>query len=180
MFGGGLVVVGGVGRGRAGSGLRVFLGLGCLNREQLTLTSLGMSGRQVTEKRHEGSLRTNVTPPSVSPSSQPVNAALVPVLCLPHPPSIKLVWKSGPVTLYLSSSSPSEPEPGREPQILAGNWSLRESQVLRCPQPAGGRRALPRSWSWSWSWGSDGKQTKRKQDLPGLGAPSDPTGSQGV
>lgn len=155
-------MAGRVGRRRAGSGLRVFLGLGCLNREQLTLTPLGMSGRQVTEKKHEGTLRTNVTPPSVSPSSQPVL-----VLCLPHPPSIKLVWTSGPVTLYLSSSSPSGPEPGRDPQILAGNWSLRESQVLRCPQPAGGRRALPRSWSWS--WGSDGKQTERKQDLPGLG-----------
>lgn len=73
-------MAGGVGRRRAGSGLRVFLGLGYLNREQLTLTPLGMSGRQVTEKKHEGTLRTNVTPRlslvTASPGPLPASSSL--------------------------------------------------------------------------------------------------------
>lgn len=43
---------------------------------------------------------------------------------------------------------PPRPVPRPKPGILVLIWSLRDSQVLCCPQPAGGRRALPRSWNW--------------------------------
>lgn len=72
---------------------------------------------------------------------------------------------------------PPRPVPGQaELHILVLNLSLRDSQVLCCPWPAGGRRALPRSWNW---YGAEGKQTKRKPsrtflDWGGVGA-SDPT-----
>lgn len=61
---------------------------------------------------------------------------------------------------------------------LGSHLDARAGQVLRSPQPAGGRRALPRSGSWS----CGGNPPKSKLDLwrgASAGRPVDPTGSGG-
>lgn len=92
FFGGGVMVEKSWQR-RGLSSLRASPGLGSLNRGCLTLALLGLSARQISEKGHEGPLRTPVTPPSVSPLLQPVISAVVLVLCPASSSLHRACWK---------------------------------------------------------------------------------------